>query len=186
VDLNKVIKECLAGKPGAWEMLVNTYSKKVFNMAFQFTGSYQEAEDMTQDIFLKLYNSLAKYDFEKNFTAWLLTLAKNHLIDSYRKTKWEKTNRDEFDERFLVSGAAEGPEAGLVKEASRKMVWESLNSLSTDIRMAVIFRDIQDNSYEQIAEILNLPIGTVKSRVSRGRLALAKILQERKEGPDGL
>jgi RNA polymerase sigma-70 factor (ECF subfamily) len=186
VDLNKVIKECLAGKQGAWEMLVNTYSKKVFNMAYQFAGSYQEAEDMTQDIFFKLYNSLAKYDFGKNFTAWLLTLAKNHLIDTYRKTKWEKTKRDEFDEHFLVSEAAESPEAGLVKEANRKMLWESLNCLSPDIRMAVILRDIQDKTYEEIAEILNLPLGTVKSRVSRGRLALAKILQERKEGPDGL
>jgi RNA polymerase sigma-70 factor (ECF subfamily) len=186
VDLNKVIKECLEGKEGAWEMLVNTYSKRIFNMAYQFGGSYQEAEDLTQDIFLKLYHSLPKYDFEKNFTAWLLTLAKNHLIDTYRKTKWEKANRDDFNEHFLALEAAENPEAGLIKEANRKMVWESLNHLSSEIRMAVILRDIQDKSYEEIAEILSLPIGTVKSRVNRGRLELAKILQEKKDGSDEL
>ncbi len=167
-------------------MLVNAYSKRVFNMAYQFAGSYQEAEDLTQDIFLKLYHSLPKYDFEKNFAAWLLTLAKNHLIDSYRKAKWEKANRDNFDEHFLALDAAESPEAGLVKEANRKMVWEGLNRLSPEMRLVVILRDIQDKSYEEIAEILSLPVGTVKSRVSRGRLELAKILQEKKEGSDEL
>lgn len=167
-------------------MLVNTYSKKVFNMAYQFAGSYQEAEDLTQDIFLRLFHSLSKYDFEKNFTAWLLTLAKNHLIDSYRKTKWEKSNRDNFDEHFIALDAAESPESGLAKEANRKMVWESLNHLSSEIRLTVILRDIQDKSYEEIAEILSLPIGTVKSRVNRGRLQLAKILKEKKEDSDEL
>ncbi len=167
-------------------MLVNAYSKRVFNMAYQFAGSYEEAEDLTQDIFLKLYHSLPKYDFGKNFSAWLLTLAKNHLIDSYRKTKWEKVNRDDFDEHFFIAENADGPEAALAKKASRKMVWKSLNHLSSDIRMALILRDIQDKSYEEIAEITNLPIGTVKSRISRGRVQLAKILQEKKEGSDGL
>ena len=167
-------------------MLVNAYSKRVFNMAYQFAGSYEEAQDLTQDIFLKLSHSLSKYDFGKNFSAWLLTLAKNHLIDTYRKTKWEKTNRDDFDEHFFIAENTEGPEAALVKEVNRKMVWESLNHLSSDIRMAIILRDIQDKTYEEIAEITGQPIGTVKSRISRGRLQLAQILQEKKEGSDGL
>jgi RNA polymerase sigma-70 factor (ECF subfamily) len=186
VDLNEVIKQCLAGKQGAWQMLVNTYSKRVFNMAYQFGGSYQEAEDLTQDIFLKLYHSLPKYDFERNFTAWLLTLAKNHLIDSYRKTKWEKANRDDFKENFLASGAAESPEAGLNHAADRKVIWEGLNRLSSEVRLTVILRDIQDKSYEEIAEIMSVPVGTVKSRVSRGRLELARILREKKEKSDEL
>jgi RNA polymerase sigma-70 factor (ECF subfamily) len=181
VDDIQVIKECLKGSEGAWKMLVNTYSKRVFNLAYQFAGSYHEAEDLTQDIFLKLYNSLDKYDFQRNFAAWLLTMARNHLIDTYRRTKWEKTSRDAFEDHLLAAGAAFNPEAGLDAEASRKLVWESLNRLSAEIRMAVIFRDIQDKTYEEIAQILSLPIGTVKSRVSRGRLQLAKILHERKE-----
>jgi len=162
-------------------MLVNAYSKRVFNLAYQFAGSYQEAEDLTQDIFLKLYGALKKYDFEKNFTAWLLTLAKNHLIDSYRKTKWEKAHRDEFDEQFAAPGSALGPESGLIQEADRKLVWEGLNRLAPETRIAVILRDIQDKNYEEVAEILDLPLGTVKSRINRGRLQLAKILKDRKE-----
>jgi RNA polymerase sigma-70 factor (ECF subfamily) len=165
-------------------MLVDAYSKKVFNLAYQFAGSYEEAEDLTQDIFLKLYNALPKYDLEKNFTAWLLTMAKNQLIDTYRRTKWEKVNRDAFDERFLAAERTAGPEAGLEHEADRRIVWESLNRLSSDIRLAVILRDIQDKSYEEIAQIMDLPLGTVKSRVSRGRLQLAKILKDRKEVTD--
>jgi len=162
-------------------MLVNAYSKRIFNMSYQFVGSYQEAEDLTQDIFLKLYNSLAKYDLKKNFTAWLLTLAKNHLIDQYRKTKWEKKTRDNFDDYYLTSDTFENPEEEVVKEENRKTIWEGINNLSSEIRMAVILRDIQGKKYVEIAEIMSLPLGTVKSRVNRGRLQLAKILKEKKE-----
>ena len=162
-------------------MLVDSYSKRVFNMAYQFAGSYEEAENLTQDIFLKLYNSLPKYDFEKNFSAWFLTLARNYMIDNYRKTKWEKKTRDEFNEHLLSSDAFDSPENGIVREESKKIIWESLNHLSPEIRMAVILRDIQGKKYEEIAEIIHLPLGTVKSRVNRGRLQLAKILKEKKE-----
>jgi len=162
-------------------MLVNSYSKRIFNMAYQFSGSYQESEDLTQDIFLKVYNSLSKYDSEKNFSAWFLTLAKNYMIDHYRKTKWEKTKRDNFNDCFLTSQTFESPENGVLRKESKKIIWESLNHLSSDIRMAVILRDIQGKKYEEISEIMSLPLGTVKSRVNRGRLQLAKILKEKKE-----
>ena len=161
-------------------MLVNTYSKRIFNMSYQFTGSIEEAEDLTQDIFFKLYSSLHKYDFEKNFSAWLITIAKNFLIDRYRKTKWEKKTRDDFNEHYLISDTFESPEERVVKKESRQTLWESLSTLSTEIRMVVILRDIQGKNYHEIAEIMDLPLGTVKSRVNRGRLQLAKILKEKK------
>jgi len=167
-------------------MLVDAYSKRIFNLAYQFSGSYEEAEDLTQDIFLKLYGSLSKYDFERNFSAWLLTLSRNHLIDNYRKTKWEKKSRDEFAEHLLASDAALGPEAKVLQQESQKRVWEGFNHLSSEVRMAVILRDIQGKNYEEIAEIMDLPVGTIKSRISRGRLQLAKILKERKEEKDGM
>jgi len=181
VDLNEVIKECLEGKEGAWRMLVDAYSRKVFNMAYQFAGSREEAEDLTQDIFIKLYRALPRYDMAKNFTAWLLTLAKNHLIDSYRRTKWEKAHRDAFDEHLTSPNPAEDPEASLLREASRKAVWKGLNSLTPETRMAIILRDIQGKSYEEVAAIMSIPIGTVKSRINRGRLELARILSPGKE-----
>jgi RNA polymerase sigma-70 factor (ECF subfamily) len=183
VDLNAIVRECLEGRQGAWETLMDTYAKRVFNMAYQFSGSRQEAEDMTQEIFLKLYGSLVKFDFQKNFTAWLLTLAKNHLIDEYRKTKWERTQRDEFDERVLPQASVSGPEETMVQKEIRALIWEGLNSLSSDMRMAVILKDLQGRSYEEMAEILGLRLGTVKSRVNRARIALAEVLKEKKGEP---
>ena len=162
-------------------MLVNAYAKKIFNLAYQFSGSYEAAEDLSQDIFLKLHNSLPKYDFGKNFTAWLLTLTRNFLIDNYRKTKWEKQSRDEFDEHLLATDSRTNPEQIHQQQEIKKIVWEGFNGLSSEIRMAVILRDIQGKKYEEIAEIMSLPLGTVKSRVNRGRLQLAKILKDKKE-----
>jgi len=178
VDLDTVIRECLAGSQGAWETLVNTFAKRIFNMAYQFSGSRQEAEDRTQEVFLKLHGALPKFDFGKNFTAWLLTLAKNHLIDEYRRTKWEKTQRDDFDDRVLAQPAHDGPETSLVEKETKALVWEGLNRLSADMRMVIILRDLQGKSYEEVAEILSLPLGTVKSRVNRARLQLTQVLRE--------
>ena len=164
-------------------MLVNAYSKRVFNLAYQFAGSYQEAEDLTQDIFIKLYGALPKYDPGRDFTAWLLTLARNQLIDAYRKTKWEKKGREGFEERDWPAGASADPEAGLEAAASRKIVWESLGLLSPELRLAIILRDIQDKSYDEAAEVLGIPVGTLKSRINRGRLQLARIIKEKKGAP---
>ena len=171
-------------------MLVNSYSQKIFSLSYQFAGTREEAEDLTQEIFFKLYGSLSKYDFEKNFTAWFLTLARNHLIDQYRRTKWEKKSRDDFEEYRLEASPDTHPEESLFREESKKLVWQGLNALSPEIRMSLILRDIQGKKYEEIAEIMDLPLGTVKSRVNRGRLQLAKILKEtkekEKESTDGL
>lgn len=162
-------------------MIVDLYSKKVFNLAFQFSGSREEAEDLTQDIFIKLYGSLSKYDFERSFTAWFLTLARNHLIDSYRRTKWEKRQRDDFETHAGTLASGDDPERGLALEETKRVLWQGLNLLPADVRMAVILKEIQGKSYEETAEIMGLPIGTVKSRISRGRLQLAKLLRDRKE-----
>ena len=137
-------------------MLVNAYSKRIFNMAYQFTGTYQEAEDMTQEIFFKLYTSLTKYDFEKNFNAWLLTLAKNYLIDNYRKTKWEKKTRDNFNEHYLRADPSSSPETGIQERENKEFLWKGLNQLSSEVRMTVILRDIQGKRYDEIADIMNL------------------------------
>jgi len=183
MELNEIIRECLEGRQGAWETLMNMYAKKVFNMSYQFSGSREEAEDLTQDIFLKLYNSLSKYDFQRNFTAWLLTLTKNYLIDEYRRTKWEKTQRDDFNEDLLAQASLKGPETDLDRKETQAVIWEGLNRLSSEMRMCIILRDLQGRSYEEMTEVLGIPLGTVKSRVNRARIQLAEVLRERKGEP---
>ena len=162
-------------------MLVDLFSKRIFNLAYQFAGSREEAEDLTQDIFIKLYGALSKYDFERNFAAWFLTLAKNHLIDSYRRTKWEKRRRDDFDAHAASIVSTDDPERDLALEETKRVLWEGLNRLPNDVRIAVILKEIQGKSYEEAADIMGLAVGTVKSRISRGRVQLAKILRDRKE-----
>jgi len=181
VNLEAIIKDCLEGDQGAWRMLVDLYSKKVFNMAYQFTGSREEAEDLTQDIFMKLYRSLDKFDLDKNFTAWLLALAKHYLIDEYRRTKLEKRSRDDFEDVAPTLAGGDDPERGLAEAETRRLLWSGLDRLPADIRLAVILKEIQGKTYEEVAEISGVPIGTVKSRINRGRLQLARILQPARE-----
>lgn len=168
-------------------MVVDLFSKKVFNLAYQFSGSYQEAQDLTQDIFVKLFHTLPKYESGKNFSAWLTTLARNYLIDEYRRTKWEKKNRDDFDDHLQTAAVAGGdPETHLLHTENQRILWAGLNRLSPDIRMAVILKEIQGKSYEETAAIIGVPEGTAKSRVNRGRLQLARILRQTKDNSDEL
>jgi len=181
VEIKKIIKECMKGNQRSWKMLIDTYSKRIFNLAYQFTGTYETAEDLTQEIFFKVHNSLDKYDFSRNFSSWILTLSRNYLIDHYRKTKLEKKKRTEYDERTLESNDGTDPEREILKKQNQRIVWDGLKSLSSDIRMAVILRDIQGKKYEEIAEIMSSPLGTIKSRVNRGRIQLAKTIKEKGE-----
>lgn len=179
MELKEIIEGCLEGRPGAWNMLVQSYAKRVFNTAYQFTGSRVEAEDQTQEIFLKVFHSLPKFDMEKNFDAWLLTLAKNHLIDAYRRTRWEKKNRDDFEGAVARKAAASSnPEDVLAVRQDHELLWKGLNILPSDMRMAVILKEIQGKAYEDVAKIMKLPVGTVKSRVNRAKLQLARLLGE--------
>jgi RNA polymerase sigma-70 factor (ECF subfamily) len=182
VEVKEIIQKCLEGDRGAWKMLVDLYSKKIFNLAYQFAGSYQEAEDLTQDIFLKLFKSLNKYDFDHDFTAWLLTLARNYLIDEFRKNRWEKSQRTELNENIMSSDDTVHPEAQYLNQEKAALVWEGLQQLSSELRVTLVLREIEGLSYEEIASKLNLPLGTVKSRVNRGRLQLAQVILEKTGG----
>lgn len=162
-------------------MLIDTFSKRIFNLSYQFSGSSQEAEDMTQEIFMKIHQSLRKYDPRRNFEAWMLTLARNQLIDRYRKTKWEKKLREDLHETGLKAAERSNPEAKLMNREAKRIIWKGFNQLSSDIRIPLILREIQGKNYDEIAEIMKLPLGTVKSRISRGRIILAKILKTDKE-----
>ncbi|MBN2198258.1 MAG: sigma-70 family RNA polymerase sigma factor [Candidatus Aminicenantes bacterium] len=182
MEVKEIINGCLEDRPGAWTMLVQSYAEKIFNTAYQFTGNRAEAEDQTQEIFLKVFHSLRTFDKERNFDAWLLTMAKNHLIDAYRRTRWEKRNRDDFEEAVSrTAGPFSNPEDSLASRQDRALLWKGLNGLPPDMRMAVILKDIQGKAYEDVAEIMKLPVGTVKSRVSRAKLRLAGLLRRAEE-----
>lgn len=159
-------------------MMIDRYSKKVYNFALNFAGNREDASDITQDIFLKVYNNIDKFKDDKNFTSWLLKLSKNYCIDFWRKNKNVK-NKVELDDTIHnenVHNDQQTPEDSLIKDNEINYLRGKLLLLPPDLRTLIIMRDIQDYSYNDIAEQLNIPLGTTKSRINRARAKLAKII----------
>jgi len=159
-------------------MMIENYSKKVYNLALNFAGNSDDASDITQDIFLKVYNNIHKFQDDNNFTSWLLRLAKNYCIDHWRKNKHNR-KRVELEDHveFKAEGVAgSSPEEELIRKSDVRFLRSKLLLLPPDLRTLIIMRDIQDYSYQDIAEHLEIPLGTAKSRINRARTKLAKII----------
>ena len=179
-----LVARCRSGDEAAWRDLVALYTRKVFGVAYRFVGKVDEAEDLTQEIFVKVYQSLDRYrEGEGNFTTWLMTLARNHAIDDYRKRRQERTRRTD-DPAVLETfpSGADSPLLSLEKQDRVRLVHRGLRSLPADLREPLILCDLKGLPYDEIASILDIPLGTVKSRINRGRLELARrLLSSRRE-----
>ncbi|HEY6290176.1 MAG TPA: RNA polymerase sigma factor [Terriglobia bacterium] len=184
----QLVKRCLAGEDSAWGDLLRTHNRKVYNLCYRFTGRTGEAEDLTQEVFIKIFQTLRTYDADQGaFGTWMSRVARNHLVDHYRRTRKERlTSSLEEDPAVLeeTPSSEEQPLAQVESRERREMLQAALDRLSPDMREAVILRDFQDLDYDEIAEVLGVPQGTVKSRINRGRLELAKVIK-RMEGVKG-
>ena len=179
---------CLAGDAQAWEQLARSQHRRIYGICYRFTGLQSDAEDLAQEAFFKMYRNLASFDPEKgSFTTWLTTLTRNLLVDNYRRSRLERAS-DSLDEPY--EGDDDGPtkaerltDGGKSQEQHiaglelRAQIQAALKQVSPDLREAVILRDLEDMDYKEIAEILGVPQGTVKSRISRGRSELARLLK---------
>ena len=186
--LAELALRCLAGDAYAWEQLAKSQHRRIYGICYRFTGSQSDAEDLAQEAFLKMYRNLASFDPAKgSFTTWLTTLTRNLLVDNYRRSRLERAS-DSLDEGY--EGEEDGPtkaerlaDGGKSQEQHiaglelRTQIQEALKQVSPDLREAVILRDLEDMDYKEIAEILGVPQGTVKSRISRGRSELARLLK---------
>jgi RNA polymerase sigma-70 factor (ECF subfamily) len=175
-DIEALIQRCLRGDQTAWERIVRLHWRKVFNVAYKFVGKHDEAEDLTQDIFLKVFKSLDTFDRRANFQTWLISVSRNLCIDHYRSVRKEREtiDRDVDANELSPAGADEGPLAALEQRDRVALLREALAGLPDTLRTAVVMRDIQELSYQDIASRLKLPEGTVKSRINRGRTELAR------------
>jgi RNA polymerase sigma-70 factor (ECF subfamily) len=187
--LDPIIERCLKGDEAAWETIVRQHWKRVFNVAYKFVGKHDEAEDLTQDIFLKIFRSLATFDRRANFQTWLVSVSRNLCIDHYRSVRKERETIDRsVDAVQLSAPAGDTSPLGLLEQGDRRaLLHRALEKLGPALRTAVVLRDLQELSYQEIAEQLHLPEGTVKSRINRGRLELARQvarLQEHGGRPD--
>lgn len=184
----RLVRQCLAGDPQAWQQLVVSQHRRIYAICYRFTGSACDSEDLTQDVFLKLYKNLTSFDTQKgSFQTWITTLARNLLVDHFRRTRQERVT-DSIDASFdgaedgvtLADRLADGGKSQEQHVSGLELKVEiqaALKQLSPELREAVILRDLEDMDYKEIAEVLRIPEGTVKSRISRGRGELAKLLQ---------
>ena len=158
------------------------HSRRIFNICYRFTGNGTEAEDLTQDVFLRVYRTLASYrSATGGFGTWVTSVTRNLLIDHYRRTKRDRVT-DSLDDAMPVveskeSSARRPDEQALLGELSAH-IQRALAHLSPELREAVILRDLQQLEYGEIQQVLSVPEGTVKSRINRGRIELARILQQ--------
>ena len=178
-SVDELIERCLRGDQAAWEAIVRMHWRKVFNVAYKFVGRHDEAEDLTQDIFLKIFKALHTFDRRANFQTWLISISRNLCIDHYRSVRKEReTLAREVDPANLMPVSRERSPHTHVEQADlRRQIQEALAQLPATLREAVVKRDLQEFSYQEIAEQLRLPEGTVKSRINRGRLELARQLR---------
>ena len=156
-----------------WNMLVLNYSKNIYNIALNFTKNSEEAADITQDIFIKIYQNINKFQENSSFKAWLIRIAKNYCIDHWRKNKKYQDHIELNDNIHTLKSAS--PEESIIADSEKELLRRNLKTLPEDIRMLIIMRDIEGHSYNKISKDFNLPLGTIKSRINRGRLKLAKI-----------
>jgi RNA polymerase sigma-70 factor (ECF subfamily) len=183
-----LVRRCLAGDAAAWEEIVQTYNRRIYNICYRFAGSGDDAEDLTQEAFIKMYRTLSSYDPSKGaFVTWVTTITRNLLVDHFRKTKQDRVTdsidaapSEHEDAQPLgeqIQDQSAPPDAHVRSREVRETVHGALARLSPELREAVILRDLQDMDYRDIAAVLKVPEGTVKSRINRGRAELARLLQ---------
>lgn len=182
-DFN-LVEQCLTGDEAAWEALVRTHTRRVYGFCYRFTGKDAEAQDLTQEVFLRVFRSLKSYrSGEGAFVTWLTRLSRNLLIDHYRRTKQERVT-ESIEEQLPVieekAGSGVRPDGLLDRREASEALQAALQRLSPDLREAVILRDLQEMEYREIAGVLKIPEGTVKSRLNRGRAELARVLRQQR------
>ncbi len=190
-ETNALVRRCLQGDGHAWLQVVESQHRRIYGLCYRFTGSAGDAEDLTQDVFVKVYRNLKTFDVERgSFSTWLTTLTRNLLVDHFRRTRAEQTTHSldaGWDDPEGVSSVAEkiqthqaDPLQNCMDRELQALVQQALLQVSPELREAVILRDLKDMDYKEIAEVLHIPEGTVKSRISRGRMELARLLERTK------
>ncbi|HEX6802062.1 MAG TPA: sigma-70 family RNA polymerase sigma factor [Terriglobales bacterium] len=183
-----LVRRCVAGDAAAWEEIVQRYHRRIYNICYRFAGSGSDAEDLTQEVFIKMYRTLNTYDVDRGaFMTWVTTITRNLLVDHFRRTKQERvtdsldtTSSDHEDAMPLAEQLPDhgpAPDTKVQSRETSEAVHQALQRLSPELREAVILRDLQDMDYREIATVLRVPEGTVKSRINRGRAELARLLQ---------
>jgi RNA polymerase sigma factor (sigma-70 family) len=182
---SQLVARCLTGEEAAWEELVRVHSPRVYAITYRFTGSVQHAQDLTQEVFIRVFRSLKNFRLgDGSFPLWLGRVTRNLLIDHYRKAKRGRASvsAEETLHALEKATAAAGADQALARRETSELLQAALQRLSPELREAIILRDLEEMEYTEIAQVLEIPEGTVKSRLNRGRAELARLLRHHKAG----
>ena len=186
--VNALVRRCVAGDAAAWQEIVQQYHRRIYNICYRFSGSADDASDLTQEVFIKMYRTLSTFDTSRaSLMTWVTAMTRNLLVDHFRKGKYDRVTdsleatagnqEDGLTIAEKLEDPSAGPEARVRSQETQKLVQAALQKLSPELREAVILRDLQDMDYKEIANVLKVPEGTVKSRINRGRTELGRLLQ---------
>lgn len=177
----QLVERCLKGEETAWEDLVKTHTRRVYSICYRFTSKDSEAQDLTQEVFLRVFKNLRSFrSGEGTFAVWLSRLTRNLLIDHYRRTRNERATDSIEDQMATLeekTASLGRTDAALAGREASEVLQQALGKLSPELRETVILRDLEELEYREIAGVLNVPEGTVKSRLNRGRAELARFLK---------
>lgn len=165
----------------AWDEIVERYGERIYNLCLRFAATDAEAEDLTQDVFLKLYRQLHKYRGDVPLVAWALRLSRNLCIDHYRHVRNARQREFQGEEVLVHMPSRDDPRRDAQAREQRRLVRETLDEMPEDLAVPVLLRDVQGFSYDEVASALELPLGTVKSRLNRARRELVERLEARLE-----
>ena len=180
----EIIEQARQGDPVAWEKLIVRHTKRIYNLCYRFVGRIDQAEDLTQEIFIKVFRNLGNYNPDGGqFVTWVMSVGRNLLIDHYRQSKDDRVTvstdeNEEFSILDTLPAPQPSPQVELEREERAILLRKALDRLPPQLKEAVVLRDIEELSYEEIGEILKVPDGTVKSRINRGRVELTRYLQK--------
>ncbi len=179
----KIVERCLQGDDAAWETVVNQYAKRIYNLTYRYTCRRDEAEDLTQEIFIRVYQNLKSFRSESgSFQSWLMRVGRNLVIDHYRRTRrfQQSAGTEEMETMNLRDETLPDPQRVAEQTEAAAFLRGGLQALSPELKEAIILRDLEGMAYLEISELLGIPEGTVKSRINRARLELAKLLMKLK------
>ncbi len=183
-DEREIIKRCLKGEKKAMEMLVVNYQKGIFNYFYRNVKNREIAADLTQDIFLKVFSKLSFYNFKYKFSTWIYSMSHNHLIDYYRKKKnlsfTSFSSSGDGNVEFKDKDGNTGEEV-LNNTEQKEEIWNAVEKLPPEYKELIVMRYINELKYNEISEILNIPMGTLKNKIFRAKKKLFKILGEENE-----
>ncbi|HPR63449.1 MAG TPA: RNA polymerase sigma factor [Thermoanaerobaculia bacterium] len=168
-----LVERCLAGDETAWKSLVDRYARPVFSVCFQFTGNGHDAEDLTQEVFLKIYSNLHRYAPRYPFLTWAMKIARNLCIDEYRRRKTERSFNHIGDEYLHLLSSSSDPHGETQQRDELNRALSALHRLPEESVAMILMRDLMGFSYDELSDIFEVPVGTVKSRLNRGRFAVA-------------